>query len=117
MSPASTITVTSLFSATGTVASVALLQADAAAAMSGFGTLTAANSNITANAPLSAVSSKLSAGERTTFGHMAASASGVITNEAELTMFIHAAMSSAANIQASEAVYKNAHFDLWGAVG
>jgi hypothetical protein len=85
--------------------------------MSGVGTLTAANSNITANAPLSAVSSKLSAGERTTFGYMTGSASGEITNEAELQMVINAAMAAAANIETSEAIYKTGHFDLWGAVG
>tara|TARA_R110000764_G_scaffold46637_2_gene104601 strand:- start:1121 stop:1378 length:258 start_codon:yes stop_codon:yes gene_type:complete len=85
--------------------------------MSGVGTLTAANSNITGRAPLSAVSSKLSAGEGTTFGHMAGSAFGEITNEAELQMVINAAMAAAANIETSEAMYKTGHFDLWGAVG
>jgi hypothetical protein len=48
---------------------------------------------------------------------MAGSASGVITNEAELQMVINAAMAAAANIETSEAMYKTGHFDLWGAVG
>tara|TARA_R110000803_G_scaffold137980_2_gene204874 strand:+ start:347 stop:604 length:258 start_codon:yes stop_codon:yes gene_type:complete len=85
--------------------------------MSGVGTLTAANSNITANAPLSAVSSKLSAGERTAFGHMAGSASGEITNEVELHMFINTTIAATANIETSEDLHKTGHFDLWGAVG
>jgi hypothetical protein len=85
--------------------------------MSGAGTLTAANSNITANAPLSAVGSKLSAGERTTFGHMTGSASGEITNEVELRMFIDTAIAATANIAISADLHKAGHFDLWGAVG
>ena len=85
--------------------------------MSAAGTLVAANSNITAHAPLAAIGSQLSAGERTTFGRMAGGAVGQITNEAQLQMFIQTAIASAANMNTDVIVSKEAHFNLFGQLG
>lgn len=85
--------------------------------MSGAGTLTVANSNITGDVAIAAVGSSLSAGERTTFGRTAVSAAGQQTNEANVQMYIQFAGAGAGTISSTNSVFKNANFDQWGAVG